>query len=86
MDDISKELLFHETILSIAREYTDRGRTLDELMAAGKEGLKVAEEKYDSERIFDAIEVEDYIDDGKTALCPYCSVDSVIGDASVTKG
>jgi hypothetical protein len=32
--------------------------------------------------IFDATEVEDYIDDGKTALCPYCSVDSVIGDAS----
>lgn len=33
-------------------------------------------------RLFDATEVEDYIDDGKTALCPYCSVDSVIGDAS----
>lgn len=52
MDDISKELLFHETILSIAREYTDRGRTLDELMAAGKEGLKVAEEKYDDQTEF----------------------------------
>lgn len=33
-------------------------------------------------RIFDATEVEDYIDGGETALCPYCSVDSVIGDAS----
>ena len=33
-------------------------------------------------RIFDATEVEDYIDDGETALCPYCGVDSVIGDAS----
>lgn len=32
--------------------------------------------------IFDATEVEEYTDDGKTALCPYCSVDSVIGDAS----
>ena len=32
--------------------------------------------------IFDATEVEEYTDDGKTALCPYCSIDSVIGDAS----
>ena len=33
-------------------------------------------------RIFDATEVEDYTDDGETALCPYCDVDSVVGDAS----
>ena len=33
-------------------------------------------------RIFLSSEVEDYIDDGETALCPYCGVDSVIGDAS----
>ena len=32
--------------------------------------------------IFDATEVEDYTDDGETALCPYCDVDSVVGDAS----
>ena len=35
--------------------------------------------------IFDATEVEDYIDDGETALCPYCGVDSVIGEASGTE-
>ena len=33
-------------------------------------------------RIFDATEVEDYIDGGETALCPYCDVESVVGDAS----
>ena len=33
-------------------------------------------------RTFLSSEVEDYIDEGETALCPYCSVDSVIGDAS----
>ena len=33
-------------------------------------------------RIFLSSEVEDYTDDGETALCPYCGVDSVIGDAS----
>ena len=33
-------------------------------------------------RLFLPSEVEDYIDEGETALCPYCSVDSVIGDAS----
>ena len=33
-------------------------------------------------RVFDTTEVEEYTDDGETALCPYCSVDSVIGDAS----
>lgn len=33
-------------------------------------------------RIYDAAEVEDFIDDDETALCPYCGIDSVIGDAS----
>ena len=29
--------------------------------------------------IFYASEVEDYIDEGKTALCPRCGIDAVIG-------
>ncbi len=33
-------------------------------------------------RIFDASEVEDYIDNEETALCPYCDIDAVVGDAS----
>ena len=32
--------------------------------------------------IFDASEVVDFIDNGETALCPHCGIDSVIGDAS----
>jgi len=34
-------------------------------------------------RIFDASEVEKYVKDrqGDTAICPYCMVDAVIGDA-----
>ena len=33
-------------------------------------------------RMYLSSEVEDYTDEGETALCPYCGVDSVIGDAS----
>ena len=33
--------------------------------------------------LFDASEVEAYIDGGETAMCPHCGIDSVIGDASV---
>ncbi len=35
-------------------------------------------------KIFSALSVEDWIDDRnqKTALCPTCSIDAVIGDAS----
>ena len=33
-------------------------------------------------RIFPANEVVDYIDNGETAMCPYCDTDAVIGDAS----
>lgn len=33
-------------------------------------------------RIYAASEIEEFIDNGQTALCPYCGVDAVIGDAS----
>ena len=32
--------------------------------------------------VYDANEVDEWIDDDKCALCPKCSIDSVIGDAS----
>jgi len=32
--------------------------------------------------IFPPTKIADWIDDGQTALCPYCPVDSVIGSAS----
>ncbi len=34
------------------------------------------------ERIYQAEDIDDYIDNGQTALCPYCDCDSVIGDGS----
>ena len=37
---------------------------------------------FSCKRTFLSSEVEDFIDDGETALCPYCCVDAVIGDAS----
>ena len=49
---MSKEELFQEIIASIANEYVGRGLTLGELVDAGKEGLKVAEEKYDCQQDF----------------------------------
>ena len=32
--------------------------------------------------IFPATEIEDWVDEGKCALCPKCGIDSVIGSAS----
>lgn len=32
--------------------------------------------------IFKASEVEDYLDEGETALCPVCGIDAVIGDCT----
>jgi hypothetical protein len=33
-------------------------------------------------RIFLPSEIEEWVDDGQTALCPYCGIDSVLGSAS----
>ncbi len=33
-------------------------------------------------KIFTPDEIDDWVDNGKTALCPSCEIDSVIGDAS----
>ncbi len=32
--------------------------------------------------IFSPIEITDWIDEDRTALCPHCSIDSVIGESS----
>ena len=37
---------------------------------------------FSCKRTFLSSEVVDYTDEGETALCPYCGVDAVIGDAS----
>lgn len=31
-------------------------------------------------KIFDVKEIKDYTDDDKTVICPYCEVDSVVGN------
>lgn len=49
---MSKEHSFQELIVSVAKEYVGGGRTLDELVAAGKERLKITEEKYDDQTEF----------------------------------
>ncbi len=33
--------------------------------------------------IFKSEEIRNWIDRGETALCPYCGIDTVLGDASV---
>lgn len=33
-------------------------------------------------KIFPANEIEEWEDDGETAICPYCGIDSVIGESS----
>jgi hypothetical protein len=32
--------------------------------------------------VFEPSEIEEWVDDGKCALCPKCGIDSVIGDGS----
>lgn len=32
------------------------------------------------ERIFSSTDIKDWVDNGETALCPYCGIDSVIGE------
>ena len=32
--------------------------------------------------VFDSREIEDYADNGQTAICPKCSIDSVIPDSA----
>ena len=39
-------------VVSIARQYKDRGRSLEELIGAGKKGLKIAARKFEPERGF----------------------------------
>jgi hypothetical protein len=33
-------------------------------------------------KIFNPVEITDWVDDEDTALCPYCGIDSVIGESS----
>ena len=33
-------------------------------------------------RIFDPAEIQKWIDNGQTAMCPHCGVDSVIGESA----
>ncbi|WP_412766081.1 cytoplasmic protein [Shouchella miscanthi] len=33
-------------------------------------------------KVFDPKEIYEWIDDNQTAICPYCGVDSVIGESS----
>ncbi|PAQ16041.1 cytoplasmic protein [Bacillaceae bacterium SAOS 7] len=36
-------------------------------------------------KVFHPSEIEDWWDDEDTAVCPYCGIDSVIGESSGTK-
>jgi len=33
-------------------------------------------------RMFTPVEIEEWVDEGQTALCPYCGIDAVLGSAS----
>ena len=39
-------------VVSVAKQYQDRGLTMEELVEAGKEGLKIASKKFDPSRKF----------------------------------
>lgn len=37
---------------------------------------------YNCLKIFKPDEIKEWIDKGATAMCPYCGIDSILGDAS----
>lgn len=39
-------------VVSVAKQYQDKGLTMEELVEAGKEGLKIASKKFDPNRKF----------------------------------
>lgn len=43
---------FHETVLSIARQYEGQGKNLGDLVNAGNEGLRIAAMKYNLQADF----------------------------------
>ena len=71
-------------------EESEAGKRQVQVIAAHKHSSKHRAELEKSEkcgcffclRIYSPSEIEDWTDGENTAICPYCSVDSVIGDAS----
>ena len=76
---MNKGKLYQGVIVPMANVHEHSRRNRAELKQSQKCGC------FSCCRIYDATEVEDYVDGGETALCPYCCVDSVIGDASGTE-
>ena len=46
------EQIFHETVLSIARQYEGQGKDIDDLVDAGYEGLRMAVMKHNLQADF----------------------------------
>ena len=71
-------------------EESEAGKRQVQVIAAHKHSSKHRAELEKSEkcgcffclRIYSPSEIEDWTDGENTAICPHCSVDSVIGDAS----
>lgn len=71
-------------------EESEAGKRQVQVIAAHKHSSKHRAELEKSEKCgcffclntFSPSEIEDWTDGENTAICPYCSVDSVIGDAS----
>ncbi len=71
-------------------EESEAGKRQVQVLAAHKHSSKHRAELEKSEkcgcffclRIYSPSEIEDWTDGDNTAICPHCSVDSVIGDAS----
>jgi hypothetical protein len=63
---------------------------MNDLEAAHKHSFKTRDELLVStacgcfycERMFSPREVQEWADEGQTAICPYCGIDAVIGDKS----
>lgn len=69
---------------------TDDGWTMDELRAAHKASINNRSAIDESAKagcfrciyVFPVPRVKKWIDDGQTALCPWCGIDSVIPESS----
>ena len=87
-------MTFEEAIKKLYEAHEERLQTLTTREEHSKsfknfEAIKRSQKCgcYNCKKIFDATEIDEWViekDDGqKTALCPYCGVDSVIQDANV---
>jgi len=67
----------HVSLEALSEAHRHAMRHRDEVMRSGRCGC------FHCKKTFIPSDIEDWTDDGQTALCPKCGIDSVLGDKGV---